>query len=241
MGEVARGGRTVLFVSHNMSAVERLCASVLYLDKGKVLERSTDVRGTISRYMHGVDEGDSSTEWHRQGTAFENRWYIPTRFAVVNADSQPLGATTRNDADMFVEVDGIVGQTDPTLQIGYNITTEDGTLLYSCFTTDQNEADWPRMTPGPVRVRSRIPSRLLNEGDYRIELCVALFGSQWICEASVNSPAIRLTIEGGMSESPYFGTRRPSVLSPIFPWERVPAGGGLSSLKTVAALSSIGT
>src|SRR6476659_3384642 len=36
MGDVARGGRTVLFVSHNMNAVERLCQRVMWLERGRV-------------------------------------------------------------------------------------------------------------------------------------------------------------------------------------------------------------
>src|SRR6185295_8521578 len=36
MGEVAKGGRTVLFVSHNMTAVKSLCERVLVLRNGKL-------------------------------------------------------------------------------------------------------------------------------------------------------------------------------------------------------------
>src|SRR5213076_1475453 len=36
MGEVARGGRTVLFVSHNMGAVQNLCHRVVLLERGRV-------------------------------------------------------------------------------------------------------------------------------------------------------------------------------------------------------------
>ena len=36
MGEVARGGRTVLFVSHNMAAIESLCHHVAWIDKGRL-------------------------------------------------------------------------------------------------------------------------------------------------------------------------------------------------------------
>jgi lipopolysaccharide transport system ATP-binding protein len=36
MGEVARGGRTVLFVSHNMAAIQALCSKVICLEKGKI-------------------------------------------------------------------------------------------------------------------------------------------------------------------------------------------------------------
>jgi lipopolysaccharide transport system ATP-binding protein len=37
MGEVAKGGRTVLFVSHNMSAVQALCTDAVVLDRGQVV------------------------------------------------------------------------------------------------------------------------------------------------------------------------------------------------------------
>lgn len=36
MGEIAHEGRTVLFVSHNMAAINRLCASAVYLDRGAI-------------------------------------------------------------------------------------------------------------------------------------------------------------------------------------------------------------
>jgi lipopolysaccharide transport system ATP-binding protein len=40
MGDVADSGRTVLFVSHNMSAIQRLTQDSIVLDKGKVLLRA---------------------------------------------------------------------------------------------------------------------------------------------------------------------------------------------------------
>ena len=44
MNEVARGGRTVLFVSHNITAVEALCKSAIFLDSGSLntLGRTSD-------------------------------------------------------------------------------------------------------------------------------------------------------------------------------------------------------
>jgi lipopolysaccharide transport system ATP-binding protein len=39
MGEVARGGRTVLFVSHNMGAIRNLCGSAIWLDNGRIVKK----------------------------------------------------------------------------------------------------------------------------------------------------------------------------------------------------------
>jgi len=41
MGDVARGGRTILFVSHNMGAVRNLCQSAIWLDNGQIVKRGT--------------------------------------------------------------------------------------------------------------------------------------------------------------------------------------------------------
>lgn len=56
MGQVAQNGRTVIFVSHNMAAVERLCTRGLYLDRG-VSITTNSVRDAISLYL-----GNSGSE-----------------------------------------------------------------------------------------------------------------------------------------------------------------------------------
>ena len=50
MGEVARGGRTVLFVSHSMAAVQTLCTSCLLLASGQTAYRG-DVASTVDAYL----------------------------------------------------------------------------------------------------------------------------------------------------------------------------------------------
>ncbi len=53
MHEVSRRGRTVLFVSHNMAAVQALCSRVIWLDRGEVAATgaTTDV---VAKYLHGA-------------------------------------------------------------------------------------------------------------------------------------------------------------------------------------------
>lgn len=60
MGDVARKGRTVLFVSHNMASIEALCGSCLYIRGGR-LEAKGEPEAMVSRYMASdlVAEGDS--------------------------------------------------------------------------------------------------------------------------------------------------------------------------------------
>jgi lipopolysaccharide transport system ATP-binding protein len=118
-----------------------------------------------------------------------------------------------------VYIEGHVEQTDPTLNMGYAIYSGDGQLLYWSVTTDQAEEQWPRLKQGPCTVRSLIPSRFLNEGDYRLELIVSLFCKQYICCPQQSAPSIFMQIRGGLSDSPYWRWKRPGLLGPVIPWQ----------------------
>ena len=62
MGEVARGGRTVLFVSHNMDAVNRLCESGVLLEQGRVVYTGV-CREVVAQYLSGGRNTSSFREW----------------------------------------------------------------------------------------------------------------------------------------------------------------------------------
>jgi len=62
MGAIAHGGRTVVFVSHNMGAVSRLCSTALLLEDGRVRARG-DVNDITSLYLHGVGNSPAEREW----------------------------------------------------------------------------------------------------------------------------------------------------------------------------------
>ena len=65
MGEVARRGRTVLFVSHNMAAIARLCAQGLWLDRGRI-RMDGPARSVVHAYLtEGVDGAGAQPQWPR--------------------------------------------------------------------------------------------------------------------------------------------------------------------------------
>jgi lipopolysaccharide transport system ATP-binding protein len=51
MREVASGGRTVLFISHDMDSVENLCNRAIWLEKGRVRADSSDVKEVTQGYL----------------------------------------------------------------------------------------------------------------------------------------------------------------------------------------------
>ncbi len=62
IGEVAHGGRTVIFVSHNMGAIRSLCTEVIWLNEGKVSEHGPSAQVVDSYLRTTIKESGSSID-----------------------------------------------------------------------------------------------------------------------------------------------------------------------------------
>jgi lipopolysaccharide transport system ATP-binding protein len=69
MGDVAKGGRTILFVSHNIGAIERLCSKVLWLEGGR-LKRHGEAEAICREYLSEVSQpaNNSIVDAQRRGS-----------------------------------------------------------------------------------------------------------------------------------------------------------------------------
>ena len=219
MEEVGRGGRTVLFVSHNMNAIEQLCDTCMLLRKGRLVRHSHDVRGIVKEYLFGEEDGQKPTLWENSGDKFENPYFKPDRLFLCNEEGEQLPNPIRNDEDIFLQVDGTVTKPHSSLALQYTVFCDDGTLLYHSSTIDSAENALANVKQGRVSVRSRIPRRFLNEGDYRIDLTVFLHKVQFITQYGVNAPSVFLSIQGGLTDSSLWSSKR--LVAPMIPWDTI--------------------
>jgi lipopolysaccharide transport system ATP-binding protein len=218
MSEVARGGRTVLFVSHNMNAVENLCTKALAMEKGRLVEMDTDVRGVITRYLSGGSDGAEVGEWRNTDNQINHPAMQPLYFAVVNDAGLPLSTPAHNDEQLHVIIRADVRSLDPALNAGFALFNQDSEILLWSLTTDVREEEWPKLTEGTVELRCALPKRFLNEGAYRLELIASLHHRDWFVRPGHNSPSVRFEIQGGLSDSPYWLYARPGLLAPEWKW-----------------------
>lgn len=140
------------------------------------------------------------------------------RLAFTDAEGGPIAMPIKNDADVWIEIESYVESVDPALQVGYALYTADGTLVYWTCHTDLSQKAWGYVNQGLNVFRSKLPTRLLNEGSYYLELLSALYYRQWLIEPGVNAPTINLSIAGGLSDSPYWMIKRPGALAPVLGW-----------------------
>ncbi len=214
MSDVSRNGRTVLFVSHQMNAVRNLCKRIIMLKGGSVCYDGRDVDGAISMYM----------EETRAGTDRKISIDDPTlrliNFSFVDGEGRPISSSLANRT-VKVRIEFELKSVDAAFSIGYALYAQDNSMLFWSMTTDGPEESWPAFQLGRNIVEGEIPAQWLNEGTYRVEIIARIHARRWISRPGGNAPWIPITIHGGLSTSPYYIDRRPTLLAPILSWSSV--------------------
>lgn len=227
MGEVARGGRTVLFVSHQMNAIRALCPMALWLTGGRVVEYGNSA-GVVGRYLAS---GNMETDWtadDNSSLGLQNRYFSPRRFTLVDSDLRALcGRTVQANERVGVLIEGHVQDPNSALTVGFAVTAVTGELLFWSQATDQDPALWPEIRLGANRLVGWLPSHFLNEGDYQVELIVSLHFQEWLSEPGRNAPRLTLSVRGGLSQSPFWMAARPGMNAPILRFEAVEMAAGV--------------
>jgi lipopolysaccharide transport system ATP-binding protein len=197
MGEVAKEGRTVLFVSHNMAAIERLCSRGLVIDHGGV-SYSGEVSAAIRHYLTS-GANDAGRELvapeQRRGRGRVRFTRARLRFGAHETAVVPAGA------DVSLGLDYKVNGSDPisVVRVRVALATLTGEPAFGCVNSVCG-TDFPRL-PGPSgTIWVDIPSLPLNQGVYRVSL---MMKSEGEVEDLVND-AFELTVQGG----DFFGTGR---------------------------------
>ncbi len=220
MGDIAKEGRTILFVSHNMNAVEQLCTSAILLEAGEIKKLGNEVVSIIKDYVFVPDGTSYPNEWiSNDENTYKNDYFRPLEFYLSDTEGKKLNMPVRNDAEMWVTIVGEVKKLDTALLIGYELYAEDGTLLYGSAFTDSHPDNWPEIKKGKTTLRSKIPKHFLNEGLYKLELNGGLMHKEWFFLPGMKNPAIFLEIKGGLSQSPYWVDKRLGLIAPILDWE----------------------
>ncbi len=187
MGEVARSGRSVLFVSHNLEATLALCDRGILLEKGQlVFDGPTAEAVELYRKLDGVttrsgDQVDLS-DLPRQGTA--NARFTDITVTACGGTGAPCGGTGAAESET-VEADrairsgdslqldlGVTADEDLTVtSLGLTFSTEGGTMLLNLDTADGDVE--VKLEAGKNLIRVTIPSLVLADGRYRLGLRLA--------------------------------------------------------------------
>lgn len=217
MEDVGREGRTVLFVSHNMAAVERLCNRAILLHNGKIASDNSASR-VISDYLRagvmefgervwsniGMAPGDDVVRL-RAVRAFNRKGQVTSEFKV----SEPF----------YLEIEFLVLQSGILLDAGFKFLNDAGNVIFQ--TADFQDNHWyKRPRPAGIhRSTCHIPENLLNQGSIRVFVFIV---TNPHTAHAVEGDAIALRIiddhEPGGARGHYTEEWTEGVVRPLFRW-----------------------
>ena len=207
MGDVSKGeGRTVLFVSHNMTAVKELCNNGILLNQG-LLEYQGSASETIMEYQKNSQKQSS---------------YIhtgPIESAIGNEDIRILEFSAKALNGGFLDIDSGVKvklrffnfQENINLDTTFELRTYEESVVFHTGALISTQNDSKR---GEYTVEFEIPKNLLNAGNYYFKL---IFGKNqrtalFICDEIVGFEVENVKIGTNI-------TMMPGVIRPNFDYK----------------------
>jgi lipopolysaccharide transport system ATP-binding protein len=161
MEEVSRGGRTILFVSHNMTAVTRLCQRGVLLDGGRIILDS-NVFEVASQYLNSGLGTSAEHRWNDIETSPGNAGVRLRAVRVISEEGVSDNVDIRKPVTVEMEFYNFKEGAD--LLAGFTFLNDQGVILF--VSADFHEQQWGSK-PRPVglfRSSCTLPGNLLAEG-----------------------------------------------------------------------------
>jgi len=214
MEDVAKGGRTVLFVSHNLGAIRQLCTSCVLLEKGRIVAQSNP-QDIVERYL--VEKTVKKPVFKQAHKAHKK---MNLREVLLNPHKKMNSNNVNYDEDILIRIEYEVNSKVNDANVWMAIQTSDGTMA---FTTADYDLD-PKMKgtrlPGYYRSDVKLPKKWLNTGQYMI--VVGLVNNNPFEVFDRKETIMFNIIDNGTTPNAFYkdGTRR-GVLQPFLKWENI--------------------
>jgi lipopolysaccharide transport system ATP-binding protein len=207
MGEVSRGGRTVLFVSHNMVAVQSLCRRAILLREGRLVNEGW-ASTVVGEYLQDVYARDEPVSWDTPESAPGNE-LLRIRRVQITALKEGAGRLIRMDSAIQVETEYWVLTSGTLLHITYHLVNEQGIVVLTTYSASQQ---WPA---GLYSASFTLPGNLLNSGAYTLKFLIVQDENRVVYQH--DSLASFVVVDSGERRQAYMG-REPGVVQPSLPW-----------------------
>ena len=163
MQDVSKGeGRTVLFVSHNMASVQRLCHTGILLENGTI-----KYTGGISDTIHTYLEDSVKQNEYENKSINEKDKLILLWAKVTPAIGSAFYSKTPVNVDFAIRVN----QNISDLVVGFNVYSS---FQHPLMRVDYNDLDGRKtLDKGEYIMRFQIPANMFSNGEYKIVFDIA--------------------------------------------------------------------
>jgi lipopolysaccharide transport system ATP-binding protein len=208
ISDVARQGRTVLFVSHNMGAITQLCSRALWIESGQVCLDGPPSK-VVSSYL--LSGRESAAKWVNSDSTPAN---VPVRIVsaqILGRDGQPA-AVVDYDKQFKIEIVYELFNRIQNFNIRHRITDALGNILWVSWDTDTTAWKGIARDAGLYRSTCVVPPHLLGPGRYLLSV-----------GPGVNVKVLTYhehVLSFDVSEVGYdLNSDRSGVLTPLLKWE----------------------
>ena len=205
MKDVSTEGRTVLFVSHNMAAVNSLCKSALVLEKGAIKLIDT-TENAVSYYLKGDTDGSNKQIFDSLYDKNEFCLHEISLNTFSKTDSEPL---IENEEIELKTIISFKNDLHSNYHITYHLYNEMGEAMFSFYPKNV------KIVNGKNKLICAFPKGFFNSGTYYLSLFVVKNQKEVIfVEKDIMSFAI---IDGDRPLGSWMG-KEPGYIKPVFNW-----------------------
>ncbi len=201
-----QGGRTVLFVSHNMAAVKSLCTKAIVLENGKVTKED-NVENAVSYYLSGDSESENRKTFSSD--------YDKKEFRLHEISLNPIGRTSDEVIDEYqkIEINTFFTLKDISkkLHVTFVLNNESGEPLFTISHVNNNL----KLKEGLNKIKCTLPEGFLNVGTYYMSFYVIEDAKTTLF---VEKDIMVFTIQEGERPIGSWMGREPGFIKPKFEW-----------------------
>jgi lipopolysaccharide transport system ATP-binding protein len=172
MGEVAREGRTVLFVSHNMTAIQAFCSRAVLLFSGKIAMDGGSA-SVVSNYLSGFRNDDHAISVGDLPRIHGGNDFRLTGVKILSDDYQPATFFEYGSEFIIQFTVRVLHRSHRFFSIEWSIYTDMGVCVLYCSTSPQHST---LIKPNAeiVEVECRIPALPLTSGRYSVNCLLSV-------------------------------------------------------------------
>jgi lipopolysaccharide transport system ATP-binding protein len=216
MSDVAEQGRTVMFVSHNMSAILRLTEETLVIDKGNLLLRAP-TQEAVDYYLSRGLRQEGQRIWGKKDIPASAAPFHPIAVRLLDEDNQ-VTDTVRSVNPITLEVEYEVEKAIKGLRVGIYLITSRGEFVFTSFDTDQPAKfdKYSQRKKGIYISRCVIPANLLNAGRYVVGINASAFRIKTYFH---DEQAFAFNVDASGSPGMHWPETRLGPVRPALQWE----------------------
>jgi lipopolysaccharide transport system ATP-binding protein len=176
MNDVAQQGRTVLFVSHNMSAILRLTQEAIVLKKGQLIKRAPTAEA-VDFYLSSGQAESGQRVWEADDIPAASEPFRPVSIRLKDRSGKVVD-TIRSTEPLAVEWEYQINAPITGLRVGMYLSTMRGEYVFTAFDTDdaKHYEQFGTRQAGRYVSRCEVPADFFNEGRYSLGVNASSFG-----------------------------------------------------------------